>query len=118
MARVQDVEVTPFALYCPRRRWTTVEAEEVLRALERSGLSVAAFAAREGFDVQRLYSWRRRLRDNDDKAASPPFVEIKHGTVERVEIVLRSGRILRVAESVDADALRRIADALDEDPHC
>ena len=103
-----------------RQRWTSADAHAVLDEFDRSGLSVAAFAAREGLDAQRLYLWRRRLAAADRAAVTPAFVEVRHRGVERdrVEIVLRSGRILRVAESVDVDALRRIADALDEDAGC
>jgi transposase-like protein len=117
MVRVRAMsKAHPLVLYAPRR-WTTAEAESVLQAVDRSGLSVAAFAAREGLDPQRLYFWRRRLRASDD-AVTPGFVEVKHRGTEHVEIVLRSGRILRVAESIDVDALRRIAEALDGDSHC
>ena len=39
----------------PLDRWTVDDARAVMARLEASGLSVAAFATREGFDVQRLY---------------------------------------------------------------
>jgi hypothetical protein len=39
-----------------RPRWSAGDARTVLAAVDRSGLSIAAFAAREGLDVQRLYS--------------------------------------------------------------
>lgn len=103
-----------------RRRWTRADARTVLEAMDRSGLGVAAFAAREGLDAQRVYFWRRRLRATEERAITPAFVEVKPWVAEHapVEIVLRSGRILRVTASIDGEALRRIADALDEDPPC
>ena len=94
-----------------RRRWTAVEARAALAALASSGLSQIAFAAREGLDPQRLGVWRRKLRD-----AAPAFVEVRPRAIERVEIVLPSGLVLRVAESIDAGALRRLVDALTESP--
>ena len=47
---------------------------------------------------------------------APTFVEVVPRAIERVEIVLPSGVVLRVAESIDAAALRRIVDALDASP--
>ena len=88
-----------------------------------SGLSVEAFAAREGLDRQRIYYWRRRLagqptRGTPRPAAIPAFVEIRHRESIVVEIVLRSGRVLRVAESIERSALRRLLDVLEEQGSC
>lgn len=47
------------ALHQGGSRWTAAEAEAVLPALDRTGLSLRAFARRgEGVDEQRLYFWR------------------------------------------------------------
>jgi len=106
------------ASYSTDRRWTEDDARTVLTAQAASGLSVAAFAAREGIDPQRLYFWRRRV-DAGSVEAPPEFIEVRHTAErERVEIVLRSGRVVRVAESIDADALRRLIVALEQDPVC
>ena len=101
---------------CSRRRWTTADAETVLSALEASGLSIPAFAAREGFDDQRLYSWRQRIKKASEAVPPPTFIEVRRQAVarERVEIVLRSGRVVRVDESIDAAALRRLIQVLEE----
>jgi transposase-like protein len=106
------------AAYSTGRRWTDDDARTVLVAQAASGLSVSAFAAREGIDPQRLYSWRRRV-EAGPVAAPPAFIEVRHAAErERVEIVLRSGRVVRVAESIDADALRRLIAAIEQDPAC
>ena len=105
------------ASYSTNRRWTRDDARTVVTAQAASGLSVAAFAAREGIDPQRLYFWRQRVEVGSLKA-QPTFIEVRHGERERVEIVLRSGRVVRVAESIDADAPRRLIAALEQDPHC
>ena len=102
--------------YKTRRRWTVVEARAALAALASSGLSQSAFAAREGFDTQRLRVWRRKLGVAITPA--PSFVELQPRAAERVEIVLPSGVTLRVAESVDVGALRRLVDALDPTSPC
>jgi hypothetical protein len=44
-----------------RPRWTEQDARNALAALRRSGKPVSVFAAEQGLDPQRLYSWRRRL---------------------------------------------------------
>lgn len=106
--------------YSHSRRWTVDEAQIVLAAQAASGLSVAAFAAREGVDAQRLYFWRRRAGTSTvHGAGTPVFVEVR-GPVqrERVEIVLRSGRTLRVAESIETANLQRLVDVLEREPAC
>ena len=107
------------ALFSTRRRWTDTEAHAVLAALDASGLSVSAFAMREGLDVQRLYFWRRRRGAAVvETAAAPAFVEVRRRTAEHVEVVLRSGRILRVSESIEGTSLRRLVDALEQETSC
>ena len=41
-----------------RPRWTEQEARTALAALQHSGKAVGVFAAEQGLDPQRLYSWR------------------------------------------------------------
>jgi hypothetical protein len=106
--------------------WTVAGARAVLTAAKRSGLSIPAFAKHHGFDPQRLYWWRRRL-DRATPVESPGFEEIRpavtafvrSGSVqsgdEHVEIVLRSGRILRVGRSFDEDVLRRVLAVVDDE---
>jgi len=107
------------ASYLKRRRWTAVEARDVLAAHAASGLTLAAFAAREGLKVERLARWRRELGDGAAVAApAPAFVEVRHRAPEPVAVVLRSGRVLRVSESIDAEALRRIVGALEDTAEC
>lgn len=45
----------------PHATWTEDEGRAALEAWRASGESLAAFARREGIDVQRLYWWKRRL---------------------------------------------------------
>ena len=100
-------------------RWTSSEARAALSALSSSGLSVAAFAEREGLDAQRLYRWRRRFSGaRGSVQGAPAFVEIRPSRLEPVEIVLRSGRVLRVSESISAPALERLVAVLERAPSC
>jgi hypothetical protein len=100
-----------------RRRWTEDDARGVLAALDASGVSVSAFAEREGVDPQRIYMWRRRL-PAVTPAAGPAFVELRPGDIPRVEVVLRSGHVLRVPESFDAEALGRLLEVLEAQRSC
>lgn len=106
------------AAHTMHQRWSEGDAEAILAALDASGLSTSAFAIREGVDVQRLYFWRRRLAEARRAPSAPAFVEVRSRSIGHVEIVLRSGRILRAAESIDPGALRRLVEALDPDAAC
>lgn len=100
----------PTPSYRSSRRWTETEARAALTALDASGLSPGAFAAREGLDPQRLRAWRHKLGTAIAPAA---FIEVRAPAGERVEVVLRSGVVLRVTETVDPEAVRRLVDALE-----
>ena len=114
--------------YRARRRWTVAEAKEALAAQEHSGLTLRAFATREGLQPQRLERWRRRLAEG----AAPPFEEVpRHEVVadtqstvvtiaprERFEIVLCGGRVVRVPESFDTNALLRLLEVVDQVRSC
>jgi hypothetical protein len=43
------------------KHWTEAEARAVLEAWAKSGLSMRAFANREGLEPRRLYRWNARL---------------------------------------------------------
>lgn len=49
------------AKYLTRRRWSIADARAARAAVDESGVSLNAFAARQRIDAQRLYYWRRRL---------------------------------------------------------
>jgi transposase-like protein len=103
-------------------RWSAEHARQILARQEASGLSIVAFARREGLVAQRLYWWRSRLSVAGDDGGAPEFVEVTPQRVADnrgvVEVVLRSGRVLRVSEGIDSHLLRRLADALEQDESC
>lgn len=114
--------------YSRRRRWRVPQARAALDALAASGLSVSAFAEQEGLDEERLYRWRRRFaREHKAEAravtpsATPAIIELRAATspsprraaIEPVEIVLVSGIVLRVAETIDPARLARLVAALE-----
>jgi transposase-like protein len=116
--------------YSKRRRWTAKEAREALADAKRAGLTLQAFAAREGLDPQRLVRWSRQLASSmdapafeevvvDDAAMSPLDGDTVVGAErERFEIVLRSGRVVRVPDAFDVSALRRLLEVVDEVRAC
>jgi transposase-like protein len=91
-----------------RRRWSANEARTILESLDGSRLSVREFAARHGVDAQRLYRWRAQLA-----AAAPAFLEIKQPASEAIEVVLRSGYVIRLKDGFGEDVLRRVVAVLD-----
>jgi hypothetical protein len=77
-----------------RRRWSAADAGAVLDSLAASGLSVGEFAARGNLNVQRLYRWRAQL--GASRGPGPAFIEVRPPAQASMEVVLRSGRVLRV----------------------
>lgn len=96
------------------RRW--------IEAWRASGLSVRAFCARHGLAPPSFYAWRRELRRRD--AEQPAFVPVRvlgaEGPVpgRSIEVVLRSGRTVRVAPGFDAATLQQVVAVLEEGPPC
>lgn len=95
-------------------RWTEHEARELLGAVEESGESLAAFARREGFSAERLYRWRRKL-------TGQAFVEVERESAGIdgcgvLEVVVATGRVVRVPRDFDAVALQRLLAVLEADP--
>jgi transposase-like protein len=95
-----------------RRRWRAKESRAILKHLDASGLSVREFAARYGLQAQRLYRWRAQLA-SPGPAAAPQFVEIERSPGVAIEVVLRSGHVIRVRDGFGEDALRRVVAVLD-----
>jgi transposase-like protein len=90
-----------------------------LEQVAASGLSVGEYALRHGADADRLYRWRRRFAGEREQVrampvAAAPIVELRTASrrPEPVEIVLASGVMLRVAETIEPAALARLITAL------
>jgi hypothetical protein len=99
------------------------QMREVFARLERSGLSMKAFAAREGISYTTMQYWRRRLGGGRKKAAdrqkavvlSPVrVVPDAPVTAERkgFEVWLSNGVSLEVPPGFDEDELRRLVGVL------
>ncbi|MGD0679794.1 MAG: transposase [Polyangiaceae bacterium] len=94
-----------------RPRWSEQDARDALAALERSGKTVASFAAEHGLDPQRLYLWRRRLAGGEPTTFRELIVG-PSGPMSTFEVVLASGTVVRVPSSFDGEALARLLDVL------
>jgi len=117
---------TPTAQAQRREHWRRVLARE-----EQSGLTRAAFCRREGINENALTWWRRQLKrrsqsrvaaretgqpKNVRRAAFVPVRVIeaspRNGT-SAVEIVTRSGHVVRVQPDFDPSTLRKVLAVLE-----
>lgn len=72
--------------------WSAEHARGLLRSCERSGLSIRAWATREGLNPRRLYWWKKRLLH--------PFGEAQEGTQRFVRAVVKKA----ITPSVESSA--------------
>ena len=113
--------------FAQQKRWSESVAREVLDELVASGMTVAAFARSRGLDVQRLWWWSRRIGRSGPVPATmalpqaAPFapvhiVEARQATPSalRFEVVLSTGRKVRLGDDFDTDSLQRLVRALEE----
>ena len=80
-----------------------------------SGLSASEFATREGLRRERLFFWKRRLRASSAMAvAGVSFAKVSVRSVvseragEPLEVVTRSGHLIRVRARFDEAVLVRL----------
>jgi hypothetical protein len=86
-----------------------------LQRLERSGLSVVAFCAKEGVSVPSFYAWRRRLQPPAPQATRLVPVRLLP-VVAPVEVLLPAGLVLRLTPGCDLDFVRSLPATLGERP--
>lgn len=113
-----------------RRRWTSAEKLGIVNECETSGLSVAEFARRRDIHANLVHVWRRQARMGELSGPLPGEVHFAPVTVMAgadlkaampgqakdvpvIEVVLRNGRVLRLAEGVAPTNVARLADALE-----
>lgn len=85
-----------------------------------SGLNVRAFCRSEGLSEPSFYSWRRTIAERDaattSAASTPAFVPLTVVPVSAppiLELVLRSGHLLRIPHGYDPEQLRQVLAALE-----
>jgi hypothetical protein len=95
----------------------------MVRRWRGSCLSVRAFCAEQGLSEPTFYVWRRRFVER--AAATVQFVPVTvtpeqrptmaaEGSAGTLELVLESGRRLRIAPGFDAPTLTRLLTLLEE----
>jgi hypothetical protein len=106
-----------------RRHLTPKEKAEILRAHRRSGLSLQAFAGKQGLCYSSLLRWSCRpgngvnVRVPPDTEADPRFVPVKiEGEGLGGEYVLSwaGGHSLKIPRQFETDSLRRLLTVLAE----
>ena len=114
-----------------RRRWRVADKLRILAEAEQPGMSFSEVARRHEISRGLLQTWRRQLRQGLLDEVSPPRLlpvqitesgdlpavsisSLRRGgkRVGLIEIELESGPRIRVDRDVDADALRRVIEAL------
>jgi transposase-like protein len=101
----------------------------VVQQWRKSGLSVRQFCRLRDLPEASLYGWRRTLRQRDAEAT--PFLAVRvvpeaatvaatdaDGLSTGLEVLLGSGRRLRVGPAFDASTLRRLLTVLEEGRPC
>ena len=86
-----------------------------------SGLSVRDFCRSEGLSEPSFYSWRRTIaqRDASTTTDAPAFVPLhvrSDPAPPVLELVLRSGHVLRIPSGDDPEHLRAVVAALEAAP--
>jgi hypothetical protein len=94
-------------------------------AWRRSGQSVRAYCESAGVSEPSFYAWRRVLAERETRVrgravAVSPFVPVRvvedATSTAAVEVVLRGGRVVRVAAGFAAKTLREVVAALEDLP--
>jgi hypothetical protein len=91
--------------------------ERMIRQWRNSGLSVRDFCAEKDLTEPSFYAWRRTIAQRD--AAAVHFMPVRvveeetrgateHGGNSGLELVLASGRLLRIGPGFDAATLQRL----------
>lgn len=97
------------------KQWKEPQAREALSSWQRSGLSAAAFCAREGYSVARLQYWSKRLGEASRPGTpSVSFVPIALDDMRRArQFEIECGNVvLRVREDLDVSHVARLVAAL------
>jgi transposase len=114
-----------------RRRWRVADKLRILAEAEQPGMSFSEVARRHEISRGLLQTWRRQLRQGLLDEVSPPRLlpvqiaessevptlsisSLRRGGKRAglIEIELENGPRIRVDRDVDADALRRVIEAL------
>jgi transposase len=114
-----------------RRRWSDDEKVAIVRSIGVDGLTVTQVAQRHDLKRQQLYAWRHDLKRRGLLSSVTDTMFLPVGFLEaelchqqeshqprvaqddRVEVVLRNGRSLRVVGDVNVATLVRLMNAVE-----
>lgn len=114
---------SPTAAPVRRRRRTPQEIATLVAEYRRSGLSQHAFATSRGISLSTFTNWLGRLRPGGAlvRSVAQRLVPVRitgprpwEGSAERIEIVLRSGVIVRLPQRFDDAAVERLLGIVSE----
>ena len=109
-------------IHTARRHRTDNEIAGILRDHRRSGLSLLAFARKEGLCYASLMRWRSRHHNgtnalvSSDLGADPRFVPVQiesEGLSGDYVLSWPTGRSLKIPPQFETDALRRLLSVLE-----
>ena len=90
------------------------EGRALVRRWEESGQSAQEFCQAEEIKPQRLGYWRARLGGDGGNVAEPRFIPVRIKDTRSegsLEVVLKSGRLVRVLGAVDGERVRAVIEA-------
>jgi len=104
-----------------RRRAKASEWAKRVEAWRASGDSAEGFSEAHGWNARTLKWWARRVRRSQAGETPAGFVRLIQRRSEgartqgsaAIEVVLESGRAIRVARGADLELLRAVVDALE-----
>ena len=100
----------------PRNSTSRKRRDQLLAAFDRSGLSAAAFARRQGLHYTTFCGWRQRR-----SKASPGFVQVELPPAPGpVELVVEVGSQIRIrlSSAAQVDLVARLLQALNTQAAC
>jgi transposase len=118
----------------PRREYTAEQRAQILTEAALPGARVLVVAQRQGISPSLVYRWRREAAGRPvrkSRPRPPSFVPLLveggpaagsalssepgglAGEVDRIEVVLRNGRLLRFGSRADPEGVARLAAALE-----
>jgi transposase len=120
MSKVSRLEVVATGA---RRRWTLAEKQRIVAESFIAPRNTSATARRHALSTSQLFTWRRLAREGrlaasgEAAAFVPAVVAREHGAPDvpsRMEIVLPGSRRVIVGGDVDAAALARVLEVLEQ----
>lgn len=106
-----------------RTRRTASERTDIVGRWQQSGLPAREFAEQAGLNPSLLYLWRRQLKaaakpEPRARERKPAFSELRLSTPTpasgHLEVVARSGRVVRVHGEIDIRTFQRILEAVEQ----